>query len=61
MMVHTSDDRCNGTLIPNQVSTSGSCAAQYEACCGAWVETRAGHAPIFADAHRCASDAHQCA
>ena len=22
---------------------------------------RAGHAPIFADAHRCASDAHQCA
>ena len=25
------------------------------------VEIRAGHAPIFADAHRCASDAHQCA
>ena len=22
---------------------------------------RVGHAPIFADAHRCASDAHQCA
>ena len=27
----------------------------------AWVQTRVGHAPIFADAHRCASDAHQCA
>ena len=25
------------------------------------VYIRAGHAPIFADAHRCASDAHQCA
>ena len=23
--------------------------------------SRVGHAPIFADAHRCASDAHQCA
>ena len=25
------------------------------------VQIRVGHAPIFADAHRCASDAHQCA
>ena len=25
------------------------------------IHIRAGHAPIFADAHRCASDAHQCA
>ena len=25
------------------------------------VNIRAGHAPIFADAHRCASDAHRCA
>ena len=25
------------------------------------IQIRAGHAPIFADAHRCASDAHRCA
>ena len=28
---------------------------------GLRVKLRVGHAPIFADAHRCASDAHRCA